>query len=565
MPLVMGGPWQGGYFGSASVAIAVTAAIADGTGRWLGENLASEFGSIATNDDHANTVYEYKRLHAPTIPSVASGLSEIPQPTTGAALPSVNGVNPNAADEYFLFTWDSTLSNWANNSAYRVIFIAKSINTDGNGGDISVGGTEAVPRWFVFFDPDDHSAVQTFRPWDVTEPNRANIRTLDHINADFIYMVGLDFTPNIMGRQRGCDNITYYRCMSGGYSIHCVGPAGGGTSSRSDNFTMFECFSNATAPSAADVGFMAMIRPGKGARIISCAARDLVGDFVQWDENGEPDDCIVEDCDYWRELFTNNDGVEVADDTLLYCRGEGFVDIKSTANPLTSQWAVQVLGCRVWLMRVQDSTLSPGGTGTGIPVNMSINTTRKEKINVQYNVFHDIVGAGVSFFAGAHLGGASGGNNISENLLSFFHGGSVGGGVECFFIPSDDTTLKNNTTVNTSGAAANCAFFRRAPVTIPNFLGQNNCFIDATASPDGFSSTGNLDGPSVFHHSAFVGTGEQFEKPSGSTNYTNASVPSMNFGDFTYTRKKLIAPENHTITGCVPTTSTPNAFLTGAI
>ena len=70
--------------------------------RWLGDNMSGEYGALAVNDDWAATIYEYQRQYAPTLPA-------LPTPTTGQPLPTTNGVNPNASDEYLAFTWSGAV------------------------------------------------------------------------------------------------------------------------------------------------------------------------------------------------------------------------------------------------------------------------------------------------------------------------------------------------------------------------------------------------------------------------------------------------------------------------
>ena len=510
---------------------------------WLGDNLNGELGALAVNDNHASTVYEYERQHWPGTPS-------IPKPTTGVGFPGSNGVNPNASDEYLAYTWDADARAAINNADYRVIFFIKGIDGDQNGFNVTVGGTESVPRYFVYADLSDPDAVDDIKPWNMDTADRAIVGEMRQVGAPNLFFIGLDFTPNKFGRTEGSDNVTFYRCMSQNYPSHACGPQ----TTRSDNFHLLECYSGPNGPSSSDIHFFIQQVRGVGTRVISCEGRDLSGDFAQWSQTADADDNIIEDCDYYRTLFTNNDGVETNDDSLLYCRGEGFVDIKDDSPSLTSEWSVQVLGNRCWFMRAQDFVIKGDNGADGYPFIFSRTSTFSQFVNIQYNVFEDIACDNISMHNGQELGG--GNHNIQYNLLC----DTKENGNQALRPVGNNISTLNNTVADTTCNRL-CNFQRTGPTPVPGCDMRNNLFLDGPASQ--WANTDELDNDAVVNNNGYGGTGDTVSIGSG-TNQTESTRANLNLGDFTYKRKKLTTPENGKITGVVPTSTTPVGFRTGA-
>ena len=514
---------------------------------WAGVDWAGEIGALAVNDHWNTAIYNYTPEYAPTIPT-------IPEPTGDVSGLSTNQVNPNASDEYLGFTWDSNLESAINNAAYRVVFFHTGMSTSGLfATGVTVGGTAGTPRWFVYFDKNDKSSVQDIKPWNQSSGNRARVKRMTQIGADYIYFVGLYYGSDGFGRQNNSDHITYYRCFADNFTLPCCGPA----TARSDYLTVYQCVGDTSLSSGGtpydDVAFVQATVSSDYVHIISCEAKDLSGDCIGGDNGATLTGWIVEDNDYYRTLFSDGAGNESGADG-NYCRGEGFVDFKYVGSS-TSSPKMLIQGNRVWKMRKTDQVLH-NGAGTGAPVALSTTTQAKWKMDVRYNVFDDSTSQGITFIDSAHLGG--GYHSIVGNIISNVRLSDV------IWPSTDYTECYMNTIVDCYGADSVFNFARSTtPATVLSFDGMGNCLVD-TLDANNFESEAQLDSNSYFQYAAFIGTGETYEKGSTGTNYTNSNRSSMNFGDFRYYRKKLTGPEIGTISGIVPTSATPSAFLTGA-
>ena len=542
--------------------------------QWLGDGLSGEFGAIAVNDSWASTVYEYQRQYAPTLPT-------LPTPTGDVSGESTNKVNPNASDEYLAFTWDSNVEAACDNATYRVVFMMKGIAATGLLDNISInnGGTSDIPRWIIYCDPDNYSAIENIRPWDLALTDQARVERMNPDNCSYLYFVGLSYETRGLGSLKGNDDhITWYRCYV--KDMYQNGTSGAYTGSLCTNITWFECFCDGSfrgGDNPDDVNFVTTTSPDHdNLRMISCEARDLAGDMMIYGYySPNMTNIIVEDCDLYRTLFTDGNGAttgEHEDPSLDYARGEDFFDIKNGgAGP--SDGPIEI-GNRIWSLRQTDRTLHISG-GSGCPFQMSNTDVFKTYVTARYNVAHDIVDNGVGWSSGGHISG-SGGHSFAYNLVADIRGGDRDQFV--IYLDQDNTEFYCNTFADTSETRFLMSFYRSDVNNrdVSNLDFKANCFIDTPPTPAGWSSsviwTQNLASGCEIGHMAYIGSGEiGFEHGMSGTNYENTNTASMNFGDFRYRRRKLTVESNPTVANggigvipnVVPTSNTPIEFRTG--
>jgi hypothetical protein len=558
------GVTTGGTETLSNVFVCVVAGTGE-VGLWLGDNLNGEFGAIAVNSNPEGTIYEYTPLNRPQIPT-------IPEPTGDVSGRTTNGDNSanGAPDEYLMFTWDASVIH---NTTYRVVFFMKGISQTGdinpNYLDASDSGSPGQPRWFVYCDKDDPSAVQDIYPWLLSEANQARVPRMGQSGASYINFVGLSYGSDGFGRQRdGTNNILYYRCYEKEFTIHSCGPRNGACS----KLYYVECFADTSGfYGGNDVNFCSQEGgTADDVRIITCEFRDLSGDVFIVNNANTQTNFIVEDCNYERTKWTTNQefGDETADPSRNFARGENFTDIKG--GDRTQATVGKVIGNTMSGFRLKD-TFWHAHSGNGSPFAFA-NDTDKSYIDVSRNVIDDTAGEYImkpTVIPPAANDPNTTNLSINFNLINDFRGL---GASYVIWTGYDQLEYYFNTVRDTSGSAF-FAFWRYDEVPAINVDWKANCVINSPAV--GGVTTSHLGAGVEFGHSAWVGTGQAFEWGLSGTNYTNSNLgdktSGMYFGDFIYRKRKLTVPTNPTeangglgrIAGVVPTPNTPLAFRDG--
>ena len=513
-----------------------------------GDNaFAGEAGALAVNDAWASTVYDYFPQFAPTIPT-------LPEPTGSPAKPGSSGVNPNAADE-FLVIDRAGLATALNNATYQFIFLAKGSDcTDGGDNDLmtlTTSGSSGAgnQRWFIYWDDATPGNVQDIKPWNQAYVDRVQVPRIVHSNASYTWWVGLSFgdldTPKLgtcASFTNGSSNNQHYRCNMENGTIHvwnCVGSSG-------DNNRAYQCVNGQHQTGTGDVHSF-VVQGGSGHRIISCEGWDILGDFFQV-ESGGADDCVVEDCDIYRETFYDGNGN--IDINGAFGKGEGGIDCKKLNPDATS--TLKAYGNRIWGMRPRDPIAHPGG-GNGQPLSFAVPSINKRGLDARWNVFFDCTEG--AFDLRNMIPGTNKDHSIVRNIIADIKTTSD---KPVFYLPMDTTEVYLNTVTDClSGAATLWYNFRSDTSDIDVHDTMGNFFQDTGT----FLNQGQWGTSWKWGYNAYAGT-YTTESKTYPIGYEAASKAALNMGNFTFKRKKMTGPENFTINGIVPTTSTPTAFKT---
>ncbi len=504
---------------------------------------AGEAGALAVNDAWASTVYDYFPQFAPTI-------STLPTPTTGASLPTSNGVNPNAADEFCVFD-RAGLVTALNNATYQFIFIASGSDcTDGSDNDeltLTISGSSGSERWFIYWDEATPSNVQDIKPWNQAQVDRVNMPFITHDVGAYTHWVGLSW--GIISSQQmrmailesGSNNNLWYRC-------NCENAVSHAWMNRANDNTVYQCVSHDHTAGTSDIHCFVHLG-GDTPKVISCEGWDYMGDFFHIEQAGT-DGAIIEDCDIYRKTFYDGNGN--IDPNGNYGKGEGAIDCKNL-NPSQSS-TFKVYGNRIWAMRVLDPTTQPGG-GSGAVIRFSPPTNfTKDLMDCRWNVIFDCSDTGINLKSISLS--ASDNHSVVRNILYDIRTNDSQDSV--FNMPQQTTEVYLNTVANCLSSTFLHRYFRSDSSDVEVHDCMGNFYQDVTTVTDqSLWGTTNFK----FGYNAWAGTYTKATKQYAS-DYEAPSKAALNMGDFTFKRKKMTGVENHTIPGIVPTTSTPSAFRT---
>lgn len=558
------------------------------SGAWLGDNLTNEYGCIAQNDAWADTIYEYIPQYAPTIPT-------IPTPTLGDPLPTSNGVNDNASDEYFAF--DATGYQAAlNNTVYRVVFLVKGsdyytgyedqeIMTSGN------GGTAGTPRWFVWCDPDTPANGLDPKPWEMQEADKVYMPWQTRCDgADYCYWVGLCYGKDLtrghaaMRFLNGTSNHTIYRCLeeySGGNEL------ADGTKSydqwiidrNASGRQTWTSFQIANSAGDSIVFYESVFRKGgkfeeekdqikvdggNNHRIVSCEFSDGNNASVQVSDSYDGYGTVIEDCMFYKRRYSvtsdTSSGVATLDVNGDYVAGDAATGVKSTAGVGSADTNVRYYGNIFYNLGPGTEALDDTPT-SGLGIAFSSPGT-SSKVDIRQNVFFDFDDqTAISM----QTGGASQTNihptnSVINNLFYNIQNTNFEG--VCLSINTDDTELYSNTFSEMDQCTYCMDSFAFTPDTFDDFDMMANFFQNIPTN-----SFPNLDdartvGEQVGYN-AYAGTYTAYNAVYGN-DYEHGSDPSTLFmGSFRFYRNKLTTPVLVTIPGVVPTKDTPSSFLIG--
>lgn len=497
---------------------------------YSGFAFAGEAGALAVNDNWDETTYDY-------IPQFAPDVGTLPTPTGDPSLPGSSQVNPNAGDEYLVVDPDG-ITTALNDNTYQFVFIAKGTDLSGMSNQTlnsSGTGTQANPRWVIWWDPDTPGNVEDIKPWDLASGDVVDMPLIlaSGTGTGWINVVGLKFT-RIGTCTDGVHDLLFYRVEATGFANHSLTcfENGGSTPERVKVYESY--LHNSVQADGGGDRHAVLFNSCDECMVISSEGHDIAGDFVQID--GGSINWVIEDNDHYNTVFYDGSGNTNASGD--YHAGEGFVDFKRVN-------AGKIYGNRAWAQRKTDE-VAQGTGGSGAPIRGSL-TSLKQDIDIRWNVFEDITDSGIDI----RVGDENGSTNFSgvRNIIA----DETGADSWPLYIPFESSEWYLNTISNNGGSVV--VYFRTTDITVHDFMG--NFLQDVGA----FSSTSLLTTTSTrVGYNAYAGTYTTFNKE-----YTlgeENTIANMNMGDFTYTRKKLTGPETSTITGIVPTTSTPSAVRT---
>jgi len=517
---------------------------------YSGFEFAGECGALAKNDAWASTVYDYTPQFAPTIPT-------IPTPTGAPAKPGSSQVNPNAADEYLVIDatgWDAS----ADNATYRVIFIAKGTDLHLEAAKIiTVAGTSATPRWIVYWDDVTPGNVQDIKPWNLSAGDRVQMPKITYSGANWHYTVGLSWGSvasaysTVMARlSGGAGDCTFYRCHkeNTGTTISLIFNVSGG-----DNHALYQCAfldADVNASNSTEIA----VHSGIGHRIISCEGRDNAT-FLEISNVWGEKDLVLEDCDVYKEQRYDVDGNKDAGG--IYVSGEALVGFK-LVNGAGTDIAIRFYGNRFWGTRQTSPALS--SVNSGFPLGGSNTADAKAYIDMRWNVFQDNTRNATRLIDGGQLSATHNFSYVRNIIGDFPEETGQGSAINYVLIMGyDKTEFYLNTVTNAADAEGLISHFRFNP---PNedFDSIGNFFQDtAGIAQDGNDAALLARGYKVGYN-CWVNAAATYNFVYG--NDITPTKASLNMGDFTYKRKKLTGPENSTIAGIVPTSSTPSSFTT---
>jgi hypothetical protein len=292
---------------------------------------------------------------------------------------------------------------------------------------------------------------------------------------------------------------------------------------------------------------------GDNTRVISCEGWDFLGDFFHI-EDGGANACIIEDCDIYWVKYT--DGAGNYDVNGEYQGGEGAIDVKN-CNPDTTS-SFKAYGNRIWGFRDLDDVLHPS-SGSSPPLSKSNGTADAYNIDYRWNIMMDCWDGVMDL---RDYDTINQNHSIVRNII---YGCKTGSDKPVFYVPCENTEVYLNTTSACLGS-----------FSIDSYWFNNNTGgTNDSSDMDTFDCMGNFihDAGRVLNESlwgtnwkygynAYAGTYELSNQGYAASDYEAVSKAALNMGDFTFIRKKLTGPEEYTIPGIVPTTSTPSAFRT---
>ena len=517
-----------------------------------GRPFAGEPGALAVNDSWASTTYSYQRRYAPTIPT-------LPTPTGAPARPGSSGVNPNAANEYLVVDTGG-LTTALNNTTYRYVFIAKGTDLHGLGTQtLTADGASGTERWFIYWDDVTPGNITTYKPWNAAIGDRVEMPRIDGTGATYTYFVGLNwgsynvYATSVGQYDSGCHDLIWYRCnmegWGGGNTINwntlASTTAHLWTANGAHDNTFFECYVHDAIPRypASTGDYKAFnINSGDNNKFISCEAREFQG-FVQIGSSSVTSGTIIEDCDIHKDWRFNSSGVMGTGGSFIYVAGEGFVSLKyvgSSSNP------TRIYGNRFWGAREGSTALDPT-VASGAFLAYSINTANKTSVDIRWNVFEDSTR---TVFRGNPA------DDISTGLMSFVRNivyncqGTTSNPALWYSYKASEQYL--NTVLDAPSGFMN--FQNEVTIDLHDCMG--NLYIDVAA----IQNTATLGTNAKFGYNCWAGTYTSYNKTYGGDQ--TSTKAALNAGNFTYQRRKITTPENSTITGIVPTTSTPAAIRT---
>jgi hypothetical protein len=556
---------------------------------WLGTNHLGELGSLAVNEDWENTVYEYVRQHD-TQTRVAWFQSQtIPTPTgdvSAQIAAGVNTVNPNASDEYLMFTWaTSPISN----ATYKKVFFAKGMNAGNGTFNWSSGGSGSSgdPRWLVYWDTDTPSNVTDVWPEQLPLSEQARVRRMNiSANITDINFVGLSFGSNGYGyHSGGGQRFFYWRCYAKDITLN---PCTGFESGTYKDMTWFQCrldtgwntTGSAPAGSSTDVNFVSNSGTCDGMYVVSCETNDLAGDLTIVGRFSTLTNVVIEDNDYWNSVFTDGNGNLSANGN--YRGGEQFIDIKSGDSDATNYTIVH--GNRCLNHRVTDQsppgdTWTHSGGGGGEALTTSIDTEVKAYFDFSYNVIDDGTVSAWTAFNGSELAGTGNAsfnynliNNIRANITSI--AGAVQPKLDVFRMGMDASEMYFNTFSDCASSSFGANFAGKVSASRLNDCDiKGNAFMEFPANSvwrDGSNNTRVGTGTEIGYN-GWIGA-DEYEYGLSGTNYYVASAATVKstMGDFIYRKRKCSVPTGATeangglgrISQVVPTSSTPSGYKT---